>query len=118
MRDGITVIGAGRDLDFGRRILPDIDWIPCDFNRDIEVSHWRERLEGIDAVVNCVGILQDTAKDDAARIHGDATAALFKACEDAGIGRVVHISAISAEEDVSSRYAQSKAQADAALADL
>ena len=117
-RQGIVVVGAGRDVDFGRRIFPDIDWIACDFNRDDDVSGWRERLRGIDAVVNCVGVLQDTRKDDAARIHGDATIALFQACQEEGVGRIVHVSAISAEEDVPSRYAQSKARADAALAAL
>jgi uncharacterized protein YbjT (DUF2867 family) len=118
LREGVTVVGAGRDIDFGRRAFPGIDWIACEFNLDIDVPHWRERLRGIDAVVNCVGILQDSAKDKAERIHGDATIALFEACAEAGVGRVVHISAVSAESDVASRYAQSKAKADAALAAL
>jgi len=117
-RKGVTVVGAGRDPDFGRRIFPDIDWIACDFNRDDDVSRWQERLHNIDAVVNCVGVLQDTRKDDAVRIHGDATIALFQACQEAGVRRIVHISAISAEEDVASRYAQSKAKSDAVLAAL
>lgn len=118
LREGVAVVGAGRDVAFGQRVFPGIDWISCEFNRDTEASHWRARLRGIDAVVNCVGILQDTSRDDAARIHGDATVALFEACAEAGVGRVVHISAVSAEHDVSSRYAQSKAKADAALAGL
>lgn len=118
LREGVTVVGAGRDLDFGRRIFPGIDWIACDFNRDTNVAQWRERLGGIDAVVNCVGILQGTAKDNAERIHGDATIALFEACAEAGVRRVVHVSAISAEGDVASGYAKSKAKADTALAAL
>jgi uncharacterized protein YbjT (DUF2867 family) len=118
LRDGVTVVGAGRDTEFGQRIFPGIEWIACDFNRDTDASHWRERLGGIDAVVNCVGILQDTRTDDAARIHGAATIALFQACKDAGVRRVVHVSAVSAEADVASRYAQSKAEADAGLAAL
>ena len=118
MREGVTVVGAGRDLDFGRRIFPGIDWIACDFNRDTDVSRWRERLGGIDAVVNCVGILQGSVKDNAERIHGDATIALFEACAEAGVRRVVHVSAVSAESDVASGYARSKAKADTALASL
>ncbi|MGK2923572.1 MAG: NAD(P)H-binding protein [Methyloceanibacter sp.] len=118
IREGVSVVGAGRDLDFGRRIFPDIDWIACDFNRDTDVSQWRERLGGIDAVVNCVGILQGTVKDNAERIHGDATIALFEACTETGVRRVVHVSAVSAESDVVSGYARSKAKADTALASL
>jgi len=118
LREGVTVVGAGRDVDFGRRMFPGIAWIGCDFNRDLEVSHWRERLAGIDAVVNCVGILQGTRKDNAERIHGDATIALFEACAEMGVSRVVHVSAVSAESDMASGYAKSKAKADAALAAL
>jgi uncharacterized protein YbjT (DUF2867 family) len=117
-RRGVEVVGAGRDLALGRRILPSIDWIPCDFNKDVEVAQWLPRLAGIDAVVNCVGVLQGTARDDADRIHAQATSALFKACAAAGIKRIVHVSAVSAEADMTSLYAQSKAKADAALARL
>ena len=115
---GVTVIGAGRDLVFGRRILPGAEWIACDFNRDRRVADWLPRLEGIDAVVNCVGILQTTMRDDAQRIHGDATVALFEACAAARVPRIVHLSAVGAEPDVASAYARSKARADAVLAGL
>jgi nucleoside-diphosphate-sugar epimerase len=50
-REGFTVIGAGRDLDVARRIVPDIASIECDFNRDVEVADWLPRLEAIDIVV-------------------------------------------------------------------
>ena len=114
-REGVTVVGAGRDLELARRIHPDIEWIACDFNNDVEVAHWLPRLKHIDAVVNCVGILQGSLRDDASRIHADATIALFQACAAAGIKRLVHVSAVSAEADVASSYARSKAKADAAL---
>ena len=67
---------------------------------------------------NCVGILQGSLRDDASRIHVDSTIALFQACVAAGIKRLVHISAVSAEADVESSYARSKAKADAALEKL
>ena len=117
-REGVTVVGAGRDLELARRIHPDIEWIECDFNNDVEVAHWLPRLKHIDAVVNCVGILQGSLRDDASRIHADATIALFQACAAAGVKRLVHVSAVSAEADVASSYARSKANADAALEKL
>ena len=70
------------------------------------------------AVVNCVGILQGSLRDDASRIHVDSTIALFQACAGAGIKRLVDISAVSAEANVESSYARSKAKADAALEKL
>ena len=53
-------------------------------------------LQGIDAVVNCVGVLQDGARDDVRRVQVEATTALFAACERGGVRRVIHISAIGA----------------------
>jgi nucleoside-diphosphate-sugar epimerase len=93
-REGVTAIGAGRDLHVARRVLPDIDWVACHFNKDVEVSAWAPRLEGIDAVVNCVGILQGSMSDSAERIHADATIVLFEACAAVGVKRIVHISAV------------------------
>ena len=116
LRDGAIVVGAGRDLDLGRRVLPGIEWAACDYNKDVEPAAWAPRLDGIDAVVNCVGILQGGLSDDAERIHADATIALFEACAAAGVKRIVHVSAVSAEAGMVTTYARSKATADAALA--
>jgi nucleoside-diphosphate-sugar epimerase len=99
-RHGVSVVGAGRDLDLAHRIHPEIEWIACDFNTDVAVAQWLPRLRGIDAVVNCVGILQDSLRDDADRIHAAATIALFQACAAADVKRLVHVSAVSAEANV------------------
>lgn len=113
--DGWSVVGAGRDLALGRRLLPDIEWISCDFNFDLDARDWAGRLQGIDAVVNCVGILQSTAKDNAQRIHGQAAAALFAGAEEAGVKRLIHISAMSAETNVPTQYAKTKRAGELAL---
>lgn len=115
---GWDVVGAGRDIDAGRHLVPDIDWISCDFNEDTDADKWAPRLEGIDALVNCVGILQSTARDDADRIQNRATVALFKAAAAAGVKRLVHISAISAEEGVETAYARSRIAGEEALREL
>jgi uncharacterized protein YbjT (DUF2867 family) len=117
-REGMTVTGCGRDLELARCVNPDIEWIACDFNTDVTRAHWAPRLAGIDVVVNCVGILQGSLRDDAERIHTQATIALFEAAVAAGVRRIVHVSAVSAETDVPTAYARSKAKADAALGKL
>lgn len=114
-REGLTVVGAGRDVDLARRINPAIEWIACDFNRDVTPEAWTPRLAGIDVVVNCVGILQGSLRDRPDRIHREATVALFAAAAASGVRRIVHVSAVSAESDVPTAYARSKAEADAAL---
>lgn len=115
---GHEVVGCGRDLALGRRMFPDLDWIACDFNRDISAASWAPRLNGIDAVVNCAGILQASRTDDIESIHHHAPAALFEACAAAGVRRVVHVSALGADEAAGTAYARSKKAAEDHLAGL
>jgi uncharacterized protein YbjT (DUF2867 family) len=79
--------------------LPGTQAIDCDFRRDIDAKVWRPRLEGIDAVVNCVGILRESTAGDFERVHHLAPRALFQACRDAGIRRMVQISALGDPRD-------------------
>ncbi|MDD3447035.1 MAG: NAD(P)H-binding protein [Zavarzinia sp.] len=98
--------------------LPDerLTWLRVDLARDTEAMVWLPRLAGIDAVVNCAGILQQRAGQPIDAVHHRGPAALFQACERAGVRRVVHISAISARPDAATAYAESKCVGDAALA--
>jgi uncharacterized protein YbjT (DUF2867 family) len=113
-RDGHAITGAGRDLATARR-LPAAQWVAADFNTLTSADAWRPRLENIDAVVNCVGVLQGGPRDDAHRVHVEATTALFAACERARI-RVVHISAIGAASAGPTAFSRGKAQAEHDLA--
>jgi uncharacterized protein YbjT (DUF2867 family) len=119
-REGHTLVGGGRDLQAARRRFPYCGWIATDFRKLTQPDDWTPLLAGIDAVVNCVGVLQDGIRDDVRRVQADATIALFAACEAAGVRRVVHVSAIGAEEGAPSDFARSKAAAenDLALRDL
>ncbi|HRQ65341.1 MAG TPA: SDR family oxidoreductase [Xanthomonadaceae bacterium] len=90
--------------------------VDCDFRRDIDAAAWRPRLSGIDAVVNCVGILRESAKGDFERVHRLAPRALFQACREAGIRRTVQISALGDPHD--GAFVASKHALDADLAAL
>ena len=96
-RDGHALVGVGRAVETAKRSFPYVRWIEADVALLVDVHAWRPLLSGIDAVVNCVGVLQDGARDDIRRVHVSATCALFDACAQAGIQRVVHVSAIGAE---------------------
>lgn len=86
--------------------------IVIDLNRDIAPEAWLGRLKGIDAVVNCAGILQGTYSQSIESIHRAAPIALFEACERCGTGRVVQISAVSATAGAGTAYALTKLAAD------
>jgi len=96
-RAGHEVVAAGRDVASGQRLHPRWNWIDADFIRDLTPDVWTPRLAGIDAVVNCVGVLQDGGRESTQAAHVDGADALFAACEAAGVRRVVHISALGVE---------------------
>ena len=118
LRHGHAVVGVGRDVAAARRSFPDVQWIAADVARLDTTAAWRPLLTGIDAVLNCVGVLQDSARDNTRGIHITATCALFDACAEAGIRRVVHVSAIGAALDGPTEFSRTKAQAEAHLSAL
>lgn len=113
---GHQVVGAARDAKTARRLISDIEWRQVDFNRNVTIQAWTPLLAGIDAVVNCAGILQSSRGNDIHRVHTAAPIALFRAAEAAGIKRVIQISALGAEAAAGTDYAASKESADAFLA--
>lgn len=115
LQAGHEVVAGGRNLALGQRLLPDAEWLHCDFNTDLTQEIWTPRLAGIDAVINCVGILQTTLRDAHDRVHAEAPIALFRAAETSGVRRVIQLSALGAEPKTGTAYSDSKSVADTAL---
>jgi uncharacterized protein YbjT (DUF2867 family) len=115
---GHDLVAAGRSIRRARRGLPYAQWIAADFSQLASAEAWQPLLQGIDAVVNCVGVLQDGLRDDVQRVQLDGTKALFDGCARAGVRRVIHMSAIGAEPDGPSAFSRSKAGAEAYLKEL
>jgi len=89
-----------------------------DFNEADTVAAWWPRLQGIDAVVNCVGIIAETRNQRFEALHNQAASALFTAADRAGVGKAVQISALGADGTAESPYHVSKRTADDALRQL
>lgn len=85
--------------------------VSMDFARDTAVDAWLPRLAGIDAVVNAVGVLRDSPARPIDALHRDTPRALFQACAQAGVRRVVQISALGVDRS-ETRYARTKRAAD------
>ncbi len=71
-------------------------------------------VEGSDAVVNLVGILQETGKQSFDAVQGRGAEAVARAVAAAGVTNFVHMSAIGADADSASTYARTKAAGEAA----
>lgn len=115
---GHEVLIGARDGRRAGRVFPDQRFIACDFTRDLSPEAWAPRLEGVEALVNCVGVLQPRRRATMEAVHLTATAALFDACTTAGVRRVIHVSALGVDSGIDLHYATSKLAADAHLQDL
>ncbi|MBI3149151.1 MAG: NAD(P)H-binding protein [Betaproteobacteria bacterium] len=89
-----------------------------DFSRMLAPADWLPHLEGIDAVINSVGVIGESGSQRFEPLHTLAPAALFRACSQAGIRRVLQISALGADETAFSAYHLSKRAADDCLRSL
>jgi len=92
------------------------EWKELDLSALTDAEAWLPHLDGIDAVINCVGIIRESRPGDFLRLHQQMPVALFAACEKAGVARVVQVSALGSEPHASTPYWRTKGEADADLA--
>jgi len=77
----------------------------------------RAFLQGKGALVNCVGILYERGSQKFDVVHHSAPAKLARLAREAGVERLVHVSAIGADPRSPSSYARSKAAGEQAVKD-
>ena len=105
-------------LGAGHTVVPVSRRSGIDFRRMRTPQDWLALLDGVDAVVNAVGIIGETRGQSFALLHTQAPMALFDACLQAGVRRVVQISALGADASAGSAYHLSKRAADDGLRSL
>jgi uncharacterized protein YbjT (DUF2867 family) len=114
--DGHEILGVARKLDAAARRVAVARWVRLDLRHATRPEHWLPHLSGIDAVINAAGALQASARDSPALVHADAPAALWRACAQAGVRRIIQISAIGVNDAARTDFSRTKAAGDAALA--
>jgi NADH dehydrogenase len=72
-----------------------------------EAEAWATLLAGVDAVLNCVGILRPVGRARYDAVHHAAPGALARACAARGL-RLVHVSALGLGRDARSGFLRSK----------
>lgn len=107
---GWSVRAGARCIAEPARRAPTFDWAVADFAKLPTPQAWAPLLVGVEAVVNCVGVLQDGAGDSTRAAHVDGPRALIAACEAAGVRRLVHISAVGVDDGAVTDYARTKAE--------
>lgn len=84
----------------------------CNIRDDNSV---RAVMQGADAVVNCVGTFDRKGKNNFDAVQNEGAERIARLAAEEGVQRMVQISAIGANVDSDSIYAQSKARGEAAV---
>jgi NADH dehydrogenase len=82
----------------------------------LDVSSLVSALRGRDAVIHLVGIIHERGAQTFDRMHRQAAENVVAAARDAGVRRLLHMSAMGASEDAPSEYARTKAAGERAVA--
>jgi uncharacterized protein YbjT (DUF2867 family) len=108
---GCRVLVPARRRDKAKHLilLPTCDVVEADIHDDVTLARL---VAGQHAVVNLVGILHGTAQDFE-RVHTRLAQRVVAACESAGVDRLLHMSALGADENGPSEYQRSKGRAEA-----
>ncbi len=117
LREGMIVTGARRAPPVhaadGTESGP-IAWINLQLHTPIHPDVWRQHLQGIDVVINCVGILRQRVGERYDDVHHRMPKALAAACAAAGV-RLIHTSALGLHEGAKSRFLSSKLKGEQAV---
>jgi NADH dehydrogenase len=84
----------------------------CNIRDDASV---RAAMAGADAVVNCVGTFDKGGKNNFGAVQAEGATRIARIAAETGVARMVHISAIGADEDAESLYSQTKAAGEAGI---
>ena len=105
----VTVLSRNRELGRAISVLPYVHTVSTDVydRRALE-----KQLAGHDAVVNLVGILNESGRDTFTHAHVDLTATLIAACRQVGIRRIHQMSSLNAGERAS-KYLKTRGEAEA-----
>lgn len=110
-REGHRVRGLSR----GGRRTGTVQIMSFDIARAVSPEDWMPILADVKVVINCAGALQDGPDDKVSAVHFQGPAALFRACEVAGVKRIIHFSAIGVERAQPSDFSRTKHQAEETL---
>ncbi len=93
-------------------VVGQVEPVFCNIRDDASVA---AVTEGADAVVNCVGVLDEVGKNTFAAVQAEGAERIARIAAAHGVARMVHISAIGADAEAESVYAKTKAEGEAGV---
>lgn len=108
----VKVLTRNRERAKHLILLPNVEVEACDINDNTSL---KSALNGSDAVINLVGILHERKNATFDFVHHQLPKRIAAICQELGVKRFLHMSALRASEDAPSQYLQSKASGELAL---
>ncbi|WP_439154454.1 complex I NDUFA9 subunit family protein [Yoonia sp.] len=110
-KEGWRVRVAVRNVNEAMFVRPygavgQVEPVFCNIRDDASVA---AVTQGADAVINCVGVLDEVGKNTFDAVQAAAPARIARVASEMGVARMVHISAIGADAQSASEYARTKA---------
>lgn len=93
-------------------VVGQVEPVLCNIRDDASVA---AVMQGADAVVNCVAVMNNLGKNRMDAVNVDGAARVARIAAEQGVDRLVHISAIGANSDGVSEYLRSKGDGEAAV---
>ncbi|HEV8036016.1 complex I NDUFA9 subunit family protein [Yoonia sp.] len=93
-------------------VVGQVEPVFCNIRDDASVA---AVTEGADAVVNCVGVLDEVGKNTFSAVQAEGAGRIARIAAAHGVARMVHISAIGANAEAASVYSKTKAAGEAAV---
>ena len=93
-------------------VVGQVEPVFCNIRDDASV---RTVMQGADAVVNCVGVLNEVGKNGFDAVQAEGAGRIARIAAELGVGQLVQLSAIGADAESASAYARSKAAGEAAV---
>ncbi len=108
----IKVLSRRREAAKHLILLPNVQVVECDIANNHAL---KDALKDSDAVINLVGILHETSINSFEKIHHQLPRRVAQLCDELGIARLIHMSALQASNNAPSAYLKSKAAGEAAV---
>jgi len=105
----VSVVTRRRERHRDLLVLPTLQLLEDDAHNPVVLCR---AFQGMDAVVNLVGILNESGHDGKGfeRVHADLAGKVVEACLSTGVKRLLHMSSLNASLDAPSHYLTSKAR--------
>ena len=114
LSEGTEEVVVSRALSDDLPTTQQLQWRALPLETMLHSGDWLPHLQGIDVVINCVGILRQRLGEHYEDLHHRMPTALAQACAKRGV-RLIHTSALGLHEGAKSRFLSSKLRGEQAI---